>query len=76
MSKVNIVAEMLDKHTDPEIIEHLYRVMSGVVKNYRVALEKNSPEVLWGNLGDIELVSSTLAALHKRDEARLAQSAE
>lgn len=71
--KVDIIGEMLSKHTDPEIIEHLYRCMIGVVKNYRIALEKGNAEALWASLGDIEQASAILGAMHKRNEERLAQ---
>ena len=70
---INIVNELINNHPDEEIIAHLDSVMTGVVKNYKVALEKNQPEVLWGNLGDISQVASILRALKKRNEAREAQ---
>lgn len=76
MSKINVVEEMLGRHSDAEVVEHLERIMAGVVKNYRIALEKNAPEILWGNLGDIEFVYSTLLAIRKRDQERLAQVKE
>lgn len=76
MAKVNMVGEMVQNHSDEEIIEYLSAVMAGVAKNYRTALEKNQPEVLWGNLGDISLVSTTLRTLHKRNQERLANRAE
>lgn len=74
MSKVNIVAELLEKHSDSELIEHLYRVSSGVLKNYKISLEKGDSNILWANLGDIELVTSVLQAIYKREEAKLAQA--
>lgn len=71
--KVDIIGEMLSKHTDPEIIEHLYRCMIGVLKNYRIALEKGNAEALWASLGDVEQVTNILGTMHKRNEDRLAQ---
>lgn len=71
--KVDIIGEMLSKHTDPEIIEYLYRCMIGVMKNYRIALEKGNTETLWASVADIEQTTSILGAMHKRNEERLAQ---
>lgn len=68
--KVDIVKEMLDKHSDEEIIAYLNKVMNGVVQNYQTALKANQPESLWSNLGDIALVSSILKAVKARNDAR------
>ena len=65
---------MLDKHSDAEIIEHLYRVMNGVSKNYKISLEKGDSNVLWANLADIELAVSILGAMAKRNAEKLAQA--
>lgn len=70
---INIVGELIEKHSDEEIIEHLDSIMTGVVKNYKTALEKNQPEVLWGNLGDLSLVASIVRGLKKRNDVREAQ---
>lgn len=76
MAKVNNVAEMVQNHSDEEIIEYLNSVMAGVLKNYKVALEKENSNILWANLGDISLVSASLRALHKRNQERLARRPE
>ena len=73
MSQINIVGEMLEKHSDQEVIAYLDSIMTGLLKNYKTALEKNQAEVLWGNLGDISLVASIVRAMKKRDDAREAQ---
>lgn len=70
MAKINLVAETLERHTDQEVIEHLSKVMLGVVKNYKVAFEKGDSSVLWGNLGDLELVTSMLSAMNKKNQER------
>ena len=74
MSKINVVPELVDRHSDQEITEYLYRIMAGVIKNYRVSLEKGDSTILWANLADLEQVTSVLQAVNKRNQERLAQS--
>lgn len=69
---MNIIEDML-KHKDEEVIAYLAKVMQGVVKNYNLSLEKNQPEILWGNLGDLTMVSQVLKAMDKRTQEKLAQ---
>lgn len=71
---INMINEALDRHNDTELIDHMASVMAGVVKNCKVALEKNQPEVLWGNLGDISQVTAMLRAMKKRNDERAAQA--
>lgn len=71
--KVEIVKELLEKHSDEEIIAYLNKVANGVAKNYQTSLEAKQPEVLWGNLGDVVLLASILKAMNKRNEDREAQ---
>ena len=71
--KVDITKELLDNHSDEEIIAYLSKVMNGVVQNYQIALKANQPEALWSNLGDITMVSSILKAIKTRNDAREAQ---
>lgn len=70
---INVVGEMIEKHSDEEIIAHLDKVVSGVVKNYTVALEKGGSGILWANLGDLTQAAAILRGLRKRNEARDAQ---
>lgn len=70
---INVVGEMIEKHSDEEIIAHLDKVVSGVVKNYTVALEKVDSGILWANLGDLTQAAAILRGLRKRNEARDAQ---
>lgn len=74
MAKVNIVAELSANHSDEEIIEYLDTLATGVLKNYRVSLEKGQPEILWGNLGDITLIATIIRELKKRNVARQSQN--
>lgn len=73
MAKINLEGEILANHTDEEIVEFLDGVMTGVLKNYRVALSANQPEILWGNLGDVSLVASLIREMKKRNATRQAQ---
>ena len=73
MAKINLEAEILANHTDEEIIEYLDGIATGLLKNYRIALEKGQSEVLWGNLGDITLVAAVVRGMRKRNATRQAQ---
>lgn len=73
MAKVEIDKELLERHTDEEIVAYLYKVMNGVVQNYQVALKANQPETLWSNLGDLTMVSAILKAMKTRNDTIAAQ---
>lgn len=70
---INVVGELIEKHSDEEIIVHLDKIVSGIVKNYTVALDKGTSDILWANLGDLTQAASILRGLKKRNEARDAQ---
>lgn len=74
--KVNVTTELINNHSDEEIIEHLSGVMTGVLKNYKIAVEKSDPVLLYANLGDISQVASILRGLHKRNQEQLANRGE
>ena len=69
---INLIEDAL-KHKDDEIIDHLYKTMNGIVKNYGSASEKSAPELLYANLGDIVMVTQILKAMDRRNKDRLAQ---
>lgn len=69
---VNIIADVL-KHKDEEIIEYITKTMDGIVKNYNTSLSNKTPEILWGNFGDIVMVDQVLRALDRRNNEKLAQ---
>lgn len=73
---VNLVGDAINNYSEEEIIEYLYSVITGVVKNYKLAVEKGDSAILYGNLGDIVLVSSILRGLKKRNDERLASRSE
>lgn len=68
--KVDIVKELLDNHSDEEIIAYLDKVTTGIVNNYKIAANDNQPQLLFGNLGDITMVATILRAMKNRNEAR------
>lgn len=70
MAKVDISAELLATHSDEELTEFLDLVLSGVLRNYQSALKADQPDILFGSLGDIVLVSSIVREMKKRNTAR------
>lgn len=71
--KIDIVREMLEKHSDDEVIAYLDSVVTGLLQNYRTATKQNQPELLYGNLGDLVMVASIIRAMKNRNDAREAQ---
>lgn len=77
MAKINVVAELLERHSDPEIIEYLYREMQTVNRGYdAVIVDGLDVNFLLSQTEAVDLVTDILKALYKRDQARLAQSQE
>lgn len=70
MSKIELTTEILDKHTEAEIIEHLTKTMGGVVQNYKVAFQSGRSDAIWGSFGDIMLVYDFLREMKRRNDAR------
>lgn len=72
---INIVDDMLAKHSDAEITEHLYRKMQTIYKWYQAACSDGGDEVLLlTRMTDVEEVTEILRALHKRNQERQAQA--
>ena len=67
---MNLAADILDKYTPEQVNAYLDNVMAGVLKNYKIATEKNMPELLYANLGDIAQVRAILREIKKRNDAR------
>lgn len=68
--KVDIVKELLNNHSDEEIIAYLDKVTTGIVGNYKTAASSNQPQLLFGNLGDITMVAMVLRAMKERNKTR------
>lgn len=73
MAKIEIDKEIVERHSDEEIVAYLVKVVNGVVQNYQTALKANQPESLWSNLGDLTMVMAILRALKARNDAIEAQ---
>lgn len=68
MAKVDIVKELLEKHTDEEIVAYLDNMATGLLQNYRTATKQNQPQLLFGNLGDLVMIASVLRAMKQRND--------
>lgn len=73
MAKVDIEKELVEKHTEEELIAFLYKTMSGVVQNFQTTLKANQPESLWSNFGDVAMVTSILKNMKQRNDTLDAQ---
>lgn len=71
MSKVNITQELLDRHSDEEIIEYLYDAASSAARIFKVTSDGKLPaEYLWSTAEGIYQIRDTLRALRDRNNAR------
>lgn len=71
MSKVNITQELLDRHSDEEIIEYLYDAASSAARIFKVTSDGKLPaEYLWSTTEGIYEIRDTLRALRDRNNAR------
>lgn len=73
---MNLASDILDKYSPEQVTYYLDSVLSGVLKNYKVAIEKNMPELLFACLGDITQVRGIIHEMKKRDEERAARAKE
>lgn len=74
---VNIVDDLLAKHSDTEIIEWLYREMQVVNKHYDTVIDGAQDAVLLLTQENrVKLVTDVLKALYKRNQERLARQVE
>ena len=71
---INIVDDMLAKHSDAEITEYLYRQMQGVSNTFTAVQEGLIPEMLLTQSQTVKQIESILKALHKRNQERQAQA--
>lgn len=69
MAKVNLTEEVL-KHSDDEIIEYLSNVSKGVRSTFRRAIESDDPNLLYITHTDVEIITTILTALDRRNKER------
>ena len=69
MAKINLTEEVL-KHSDDEIIEYLSNVSKGIRSAFRRAIESDDPNLLYITHTDVEIITTVLAALDRRNKER------
>lgn len=72
---IDVVEDMLVKHSDAEIIEYLYDKVSEVARTYKLTSDNKLPaEYIWAATHNVYEARDILKALHKRNQARQAQA--
>lgn len=66
MAKINLVDEVL-KHTDEEIIEYLYGLVSNIRRQYNGV---EDPQWLLTSSGEVDQVYAVLRGLKQRNDRR------
>lgn len=74
MNEVNLVKEGIDRHSNEEMIIYLSKLMNGVVRNYRMAVEKDTPTPLWASMGDIAQCAVILKTMSDKIRERTVAS--
>jgi len=69
MAKINLTEEVL-KHSDDEIIEYLSNVSKGIRSTFRRAIESDDPNLLYITHTDVEIITTILTALDRRNKER------
>ena len=67
---IDPIEDMLNRHTDAEIVQYLYTKAAGVQQGYRKALKDKSPEYIWSMVGDQAEITAILGRMHKRNQER------
>lgn len=72
---INVVEDMLAKHSDAEIIEYLYNEITEVARTYKLTSDNKLPaEYIWAATYNVYEAREILKALHKRNQERQAQA--
>ena len=69
MAKINLTEEVL-KHSDDEIIEYLSNVSKGIRNTFKRAIESDDPNLLYITHTDVEIITTILMALDRRNKER------
>lgn len=67
MSRINVAADIL-KHSDEEIIEYLAEETKAIRATFNAAQKANRPELLYVTRVDLEIVTTVLNELDKRNK--------
>lgn len=73
---MSIIDEFVERHTDAEVHEQIYKTLLSVARTYKVSYEKELPEYCWTAAGDFDLALGLITRLYKRDQERLARAKE
>jgi uncharacterized protein YqeY len=69
MSRINVAADIL-KHSDEEIIEYLAEEAKAIRATFNAAQKANRPELLYATRVDLEIITTVLNELDKRNKLR------
>lgn len=69
MAKLNILAEIM-RHDDPEIIEFAADEVKAIRAVFLSATKENAPEKIYAVAADLEILTSILIALDRRNKER------
>lgn len=73
MKPIDIEQEIIDNHSDEEVIAYLDKVATGLVQNYNTASKTNNPAFLWGSYGDVMMISTIIRKIKVRNDTIEAQ---
>lgn len=69
---VNLAGDILDKYSQEEVVEYLDNVMFGILKNYKIAIDKGNSDILFACLGDLTQIRAILHEQRKRNAEKQA----
>lgn len=70
---IDIEKEIVERHSQEEIIAYLDKVLTGLVQNYNTASKTSSSAHLWGSYGDVMHVASIVRNMKNKNDAIEAQ---
>ena len=73
MKPIDIEQELIDNHSDEEVIAYLDKVATGLVQNYNTASKTNNPAFLWGSYGDVMMIFNIIRRMKVRNDTIEAQ---
>lgn len=73
MKPIDIEQELIDNHSDEEVIAYLDKVATGLLQNYNTASKTNNPAFLWGSYGDVMMIFNIIRRMKVRNDTIEAQ---